>query len=317
MPGGSPGWAAASDGGEIGRQRREREAGALGGIGDEAALAARVRERDHARAARSRAGTERLEVLEPVGDVVHGDRAVCRAERRHACAEPTIAPEWASAAREAACERPLASTITGLPARAASASASANARGSPDRLEREPDDRRPVVGHERREPVGGVAPDLVAARDDDAQAEPRAGVQQRLSERSGVHDASDSSGAQVAMGDRAEPWRRATRDGDAHAVRADERHVRGDAQLAELGPGDGARLAILGAEPGHDQEPRAGRDRLARCNHDRRRPDRERAHVRSEREILGSRYDTSAVGRPTRAMNRDGLGTNTQAQPEL
>ena len=90
-----------------------------------------------------------------------------------------------------------------------------------------------------------------------------------------------------------------------------------DAQLAELGPGGRARLAVLGAEPRHDQQASAGRDRLARRSDDRSRPDRERAHVRGEREILGSRDDARPVGRTTRAVDRDGLGANTQAQPEL
>ncbi len=187
-----------------------------------------------------------------------------------ACADPTTAPECASAAREAACERPLESTITGLPARAARASPSANAAGR-----RTVSSARPItvvarVGRERGEPVGSVAPDLVAARDDGAQPEARAGVQQRLAERTGVHDAGDAAAAQVVERDAADPGRRASRNGDAHAVRADQRHACTRAERCELGARDAAALAVLGPEPGHDEQrgclvrsPRARRRRAA------------------------------------------------------
>ena len=52
-----------------------------------------------------------------------------RSSAENARAEPTTAPECASAARAAACERPTFRHTTGLPASAASASAAANAPG--------------------------------------------------------------------------------------------------------------------------------------------------------------------------------------------
>lgn len=119
------------------------------------------------------------------------------------------------------------------------------------------------------------------------------------------------------MGDRAKPRRRAARDGDPHAVRPDERDVRGGAQHAELGACPGARLAVLGAKAGNDQQACTGCDRLARGSGDRNRSHRQRAHVRGERKVPGSRHDGRSLGRPTRAVDGNGLGVKAQAQPEM
>ncbi len=53
----------------------------------------------------------------------------CRSNAEKARAEPTTAPECASAARAAACERPTLRQTTGLPASAAAARAATNASG--------------------------------------------------------------------------------------------------------------------------------------------------------------------------------------------
>ena len=305
--------------GEVGRQGRDREPRALGGVGDEAALATRVRQRDHAccrgvvdpapNASRcsSQSGTSSTVI------------APCAAHSAaSACAEPTTAPECASAARDGGLRAPAREHDHGLAGARGQRERLGERRGAPDRLERQADRRRLVVRRERREPVGGIAADLVAARDDGAQAEARAGMQQCLAERARVHDAGT---------------RRPVAGSACGTLPIQAEAPPGTATPMQLGPTSGTferahSTDELGARDGAlARRPRdRGRVRQAagfpldrlmcRCD-DRAGADRERADVRGEREVVETRHDLRMRRRPAGVMHRDGHRRKAQVRPEV
>ena len=143
-----------------------------------------------------------------------------------------------------------------------------------------------IVRHERREPVGCVASDLVAARDDARR--PKRGPACSSASPSDPECTTHATppAAQVGVGDRADPRRRAARDGDPHAVRPDERDVRGGAQarrarrvpLAPASPSSGPRPGTTSRRAPRLRSPRPRRRRSHRSH-------RQRAHVRRERQV--------------------------------
>ena len=149
-----------------------------------------------------------------------------RSSAEKARAEPTTAPECASAARAAACERPTLRQTTGLPASAAARQRGGERAGPPDRLDEQADRARALVLGQEPDEVGQIARELAPGRDDRAKADARTAGQERLADRARVGDAGHVPGHErVGSRNGAEPERDAARRRDAHAVRPHHRHV--------------------------------------------------------------------------------------------
>ena len=184
-----------------------------------------------------------------------------RSRAENARAEPTTAPECASAARAAACERPTLRQTTGLPASAARASAAANAAGRRIVSTNRPIDLRALVGCQEGDEVGQVARELATGRDHRAKADARPGREAGLRDRARMRDDGDVPWHErLGACDGADPLREPAGRRDAHAVRAHD----GDVVLGRARRHAGRDLAALGsrlgAQPRQHDRAHAGRD---------------------------------------------------------
>ena len=268
------------------------------------------------RVPRGRTGAERLEVLEPVRHVGHGDRAVRGAQRRERLRRADDGARVREGGARGGLRAPAREHDHRLLGARGEREALGERRGTAHRLEREADHRRLVVGGERREPVRGVPADLVAARHDSAQAEAGAGVQQRLAERARVHDAGHAA------------RRSACGTLPIHAEAPP-----GTATPMQFGPTSGtfawaqstesSARATLPASPSSGPRPGTTSRRLPRAIAARAPATTARAPIASA-QTSGANGSSSMLvttraptAGPARAMDGDGLGANPQVRPEV
>ena len=238
--------------------------GLLAVVGQQAALAARLRDARDAQAARPAAPAEHLERLQQLVEVAHLDRAVMAQQRR----EGARRADHRARVGERRARRGLRAPDLEADDRLARLGRERERRGegvrAPDRLDEQADRRVPSSLGQERDEVGEIARELAPGRDDRAEADARPAGQERLGDRARVRDAGDVPGHErLGPGDRAEPERDAAGRRDAHAVRARRPRCRTRRRARAMRAATARPSAPASApRPGQHDRAHAGRDHV-------------------------------------------------------
>ena len=227
-------------------ERRERHAGVLPVVGEEAAFATRFRDGGDAQPAWPAPPAEHLEGLEQLVEVAHLDDAVMPKQRGEGARRADHRAGVGERGPRGGLRAPHLEADDGLARLGRARKRGGERARSPDGLDEQADRARALVLGEVRDEVRNVARELAAGRHDGAKAHARPAGEERLADRSGMRHAGHVSGHEgVAPGHGAEPERDTPRRRDAHAVGPHHRHValgRPDADACRDGPALGPGL---------------------------------------------------------------------------
>ena len=177
-------------------------------VGQQAALAARLRDARDAQPARPAPPAEHLERLEQLVEVAHLERAVMAQQRRERARRADHGARVGERGARRGLRAPDLEAHDRLARLGGERERGGERVGAPDRLDEQADRLRALVAGQEGDEVGEIARELAPGRDDGAEADARPGRQTRLGDRSRVRDAGDVPGHELlGPGDRAEPQR--------------------------------------------------------------------------------------------------------------
>ena len=250
-------------GGELGRQRLERDARRLGVVGEQRALATRLGDRGDTRAARPAAAAEDLERLDELVEVLHLDRSVAAQHGRERAHRADECSRVRQRGARGCLGAPHLEADDRLARRRARRERLGEGGGAAYRLEEEAHGARALVLREERQVVGRVRDDLAARRHDAAQADAAAEREERICDRPGLAEDGDVPG----RGRRrrvADPGGGAAGNEHPHAVRAEQHGARCLRRRCEPHRDVVPCRSGLGTDAGHDERAHPGRERVGK-----------------------------------------------------